>query len=224
MERTVLTRCCEGILTVVLLALLLAGIWQVGNARSIEQTLPPEPAFKNPQVADPTFYDEPDEYDLLKILADPDAYYSQSVPSRVWQQAPVDNEQLRWPEIQIIGQGMRFVEEHKPLAEPLVVLATPHRPVTFTALDQGTFANGKYSITVPADEHGYASAEFTVSSASGFRVLAGSPENHGPAEFVIEAYPADELKKLESGEYAEAYWEKFLPSPQAKAFLKQPPK
>jgi hypothetical protein len=50
-----------------------------------------------------------------------------------------------------------------------------------------------------------ARADFWVGNAGDFRVLAGSPENRGPVEFTLQALPADELRRLESGEYARGY-------------------
>jgi len=167
----------------------------------------------------PTFYDSPDDYDLAAIQADPDAYYAQSVPSRVWQLAPAPPGKERHPEILIEGSAFRFVAEDTQLPEPLVVRAKPGRPVTFTALDQGEFANGEHSITVPADEQGYARVEFSVAGVGNYRVLAGSPENHGPAEFVIQAMSESDLKEFASGRYAREYWEQFNKSPHAETLL-----
>jgi len=168
---------------------------------------------------EPTYYDEPDEYDLKAIQAAPAAYYGRSVPSRVWQIAPFSPGDEKREEIMILGSGARFVAANSRQGVSLTVRAKPGRPVTFTALDQGRFVNGRYSITVPANEDGYASVDFWVGDPGGFRVLAGSPENHGPAEFSLQALPPAELHDLESGEYAKKYWATFFKSPQAKKLL-----
>ncbi len=91
----------------------------------------------------------------------------------------------------------------------MVVRGKPERPVTFTALDHGHFSNGKISITVAADEFGYARADFWVGDEGDFRVLAGSPENLGPTEFTVQAVPAEVLKSLQSGQYARDYLAKL---------------
>lgn len=119
----------------------------------------------------------------------------------------------------IVGQRFRFVEANDRRPVPLSVRAKPGRPVTFTALDQGHFVNGRISITAPADLDGYAAVDFWVGDPGDFRVLAGSPENHGPAEFTLQALPPDELRELQNGEYAKKYWATFFKSPQARKLL-----
>ena len=154
---------------------------------------------------EPTYYDAPDAYDLAAIQLDPASYYGRSVPSRVWQIAPLPPDKQQHEELMIVGQRFRFVPANGRQGLPLTVRAKPNRPVTFTALDQGRFVNGRISITVPADEEGYATVDFWVGDTGDFRVLAGSPENHGPAEFTFQALPPAELRDLESGEYAKKY-------------------
>jgi len=174
-------------------ALLLAFcVWQFGAAQAT-----PGSAIIEGAPPKPTFYDSPDDYNLAAIEADPAGYYSQVVPSRVWQRAPPPAGRERHEEILIVGEAYRFVVENEQLAQPLAVRAKPARPVTFTALDQGKFANGEISITVRADNQGYAQVEFWVAGPGGYRVLAGSPENQGPAEFVIRAFTAAELADLQ---------------------------
>jgi hypothetical protein len=178
-------------------------------------------AWREPAAA-PTYYDQPKAYDLAAILADPETYYTQVEPARVWQTAPVPAGQVRHEPLQIIGARYQLVEEKTQLVQPLRVKAKPHRPVTFTALDQGKFANGNISITVPADAHGYADVEFSVGQAGDFRVLAGSPENYGPAEFLVQACTASDLAAIQSGEYAQRYWERVSQSPHAEAIYVRP--
>jgi hypothetical protein len=179
-------------------------------------------AWRGPTAPTPTYYDRPAEYDLAAILAAPETYYAQVEPARVWQTAPVPAGQVRHEPLEIIGARFQLVEENTRVAQPLRVKAQPQRPVTFTALDQGRFANGQLSITVPADEHGYAEAEFWVGPVGEFRVLAGSPENYGPAEFVLQACTASDLAAVESGEYARKYWERIQQSPHADAIYARP--
>ena len=208
--------------TAISLALLalLGGIsvWQFGTAQPPDSVKPVAPESPPPK---PTFYDALDEYDPVAINANPAAYYSRVVPSRVWQQAPIPPELERHPEIMIEGEAFRFVEMDAKLERPLVVRAKPGRPVTFTALDHGHFPNGERSISLPADENGYAQVDFWLEGGGGFRVLAGSPENQGPAEFVLQAMPKKELSDLKSGEYARNYRARFHQSAQGRALLKE---
>jgi hypothetical protein len=181
------------------------------------------PALPKPdKPSGPTFYDPPDAYDLAAIQANPAAYYARSVPSRVWQIAPTRAGEPAREDIMVLAPPFRFVEanSHKPV--PITVRAKAGRPVTFTALDTGRFANGRISITVPADQDGYAKADFWVGDAGDFRVLAGSPENKGPAEFTMQALPRDGLSAVESGKYAEQYRAKFAKGPQASKLAPHP--
>lgn len=217
------TKVCAGwtAISLSLLTLLAAlSIWQFGTAQ------PPDVgdsalAKQESPPPKPTFYDTPDSYDLLAIKANPKAYYSRVIPSRVWQQAPIPPEKERHEEIMIEGEAFRFVKMDAKLEQPLTVRTKPSRPVTFTALDHGHFVNGERSITLPADGNGYAQVDFWIEGGGGFRVLAGSPENHGPAEFVIQALPQNELAELKSGEYARNYWARFNQSEQGRALLKE---
>ncbi len=72
---------------------------------------------------------------------------------------------------------------------------------------------------MPADEDGYATIDFWVGDIGDFRVLAGSPENHGPAEFTLQALSPAELHGIESGEYAK----KYLAATAKRAGKKEPP-
>ena len=170
---------------------------------------------------EPTFYDPPDAYDLKAIAADP-GYYQRVVPSRVWQQAPLPEGQQRHEELQVLSRAIQYVPRSAKLAEPIRVKVKPNRPVTFTALDAGHFANGKISITVPADENGYAQADFWVGDMGDFRILAGSPENQGPAEIILQSLSDKQLEELKSGQYAKQYWAEFNRSPQAKKLQQRP--
>ena len=173
------------------------------NSPSSQSTLP-----KPDKPLGPSFYDAADPYDLAAIQRDPAGYYGRSVPSRVWQTVPLPPGQSRHQELLMLSPRFRFVAANGRRPVPLAVRAKPGRPVTFTALDQGHFANGQISLTIPADQDGYAKVDFWVGDAGDFRVLAGSPENKGPAEFTMQALPRDELQALESGKYAKEYWTK----------------
>lgn len=151
-----------------------------------------------------TFYSQPESYDLAKINADA-GYYGRVDPSRTWQKAPLP-EGKRWHEQLIItGRPIWEVIENAKLPEPLSVRGKPGRPVTFTALDGGRFANGANSTTIKSDANGVARIDFWVGGSGGYRVHAGSPENAGPAVFQIQAMTARELADVRSGKYARDY-------------------
>ena len=109
------------------------------------------------------------------------------MPSRVWQKAPLAAGQVRREALVLETEGFRFVPANGKEPVPIEVRGRPGRPVTFTALDTGRFANGKISITLPADARGHARTDFWVGNAGDFRVLAGSPENQGPLESTLHA-------------------------------------
>jgi hypothetical protein len=187
------------------------------TARAIKAA--PAPLPREPGVNGPA-----DRYDLAEIEREPDAYYGQSVPNRVWQRAPLPPGKPRHEQLTAEVPAFRFVLANGKESVPIAVQAMPGRPVTFTALDQGRFANGKISITVPADEFGYARADFWVGAAGDYRILAGSPENQGPAEFTLQALAADELRRFESGEYVRSYLAKLAEKArQEKANVKSDP-
>ena len=160
-------------------------------------------------ITDLGFNDPADAYDPEEIARDPDSYYGRSVPNRVWQTARLRAGANQPGRLTAEVEAFRLAAANGPDAVPMVVRGGPGRPVTFTALDQGHFSNGKISITVRSDEEGYARADFYVGAAGDFRVLAGSPENLGQAEFTIQAMPAEVLKSVQSGQYARDYLAKL---------------
>lgn len=189
-----------------LAVLLMSGllIWGLLHAEDVKVDTIGQPAAaaKIPAAGDEVVKLEP--YDLAKIDADAD-YYKKVKPARVFQMADIaDGTQLE--EIVIVGEGYRLAVEGDKGVEQLTVRAKAGRPVTFTALDGGHFpANKDISITVKADEKGLASAEFLPGRLGEYRVAAGSPENAGPATFMITVVTAAEKADVESGKHAEAY-------------------
>ena len=143
-------------------------------------------------------------YDLSLINGDP-GYYERVDALRLYQLAPVPDGQKRHEELRIIGEAYRLALPQSWLEQPLVVLAKPGRPVTFVALDSGKFANDDISITIKADERGLASTSFFVTEEGRYRVLAGSPENAGPAAFYVNCISRTTLDDLRSGRYAERH-------------------
>jgi hypothetical protein len=143
-------------------------------------------------------------YDLSLVNADP-TYYERVDALRLYQTAPVPDGEKRHEELRIIGEAYRLAVSQSWLEQPLVVLAKPGRPVTFVALDSGNFPNGDVSITIKADERGLAATSFFVTNEGHYRVLAGSPENAGPAAFYVNCMSKSRLDDVRSGRYAERY-------------------
>jgi hypothetical protein len=143
-------------------------------------------------------------YDLSLINADP-TYYKRVDAQRLYQMAPIPAGQKRHEELRIIGEAIRLALPQSWLEQPLVVQAKPGRPVTFVALDSGKFPNGDTSITVKADGSGLASTSFFVTNEGRYRVLAGSPENAGPAAFQVHCMSKTMRDDVRSGRYAERY-------------------
>ena len=145
-----------------------------------------------------------DPYDLSLIEADP-TYYQRVDALRLYQMAPIPAGQKRHEELRIIGEAYRLALPQSWLEQQLVVLAKPGRPVTFVALDSGKFPNDETSITIKADGRGLASTSFFVTNEGRYRVLAGSPENAGPAAFSVNCISQTMRDDLRSGRYAERY-------------------
>lgn len=143
-------------------------------------------------------------YDLSRINADP-SYYHRADALRLYQTASVPTGQKRHEEIQIVGEAYRLTLPHNWLEQPLVVIAKPGRPVTFVALDSGKFPNDDLSITIKADGRGLASTSFFVTNEGRYRVLAGSPENAGPAAFYVHCMSQTIRDEVRSGRYAERH-------------------
>jgi hypothetical protein len=197
-------------------ALLLVSIalWQWGVAGH-EQSQPPsstpiEHTSSSDKLLTPTLAPSANDstlsapYDASRINADSN-YYQRVDASRLYQMAPIPAGQKRHEELQIVGEAYRFALPQSWLEQPLVVLAKPDRPVTFVALDSGKFANGDVSITIRADSRGLASTTFFVTNEGRYRVLAGSPENAGPAVFYVHCMSRTMRDDLRSGRYAEGY-------------------
>jgi hypothetical protein len=143
-------------------------------------------------------------YDLSSINADP-SYYQRVDALRLYQMARIPAGQKRHEELRIIGDAFRLAVPQSWLEQPLAVLAKPGRPVTFVALDSGKFSNGEITITTKADADGLATAAFFVTNEGPYRVLAGSPENAGPAAFYVHCMSQTMRDELRSGRYAERY-------------------
>lgn len=124
----------------------------------------------------------PKAFDPSAFAANPQAYLDIIEPGRVFQSAApgLDVPVLR-------SKATASFEIPTGGACTLAVITAPRSPVTFTALDLGTFPNSLTSITVQADEQGEAS---TVYSASGgviadAQILVGSPGASGQIKFHV---------------------------------------
>jgi hypothetical protein len=146
----------------------------------------------------------PAAYDLAAINADPN-YYRRVDTARLYQRAALPPGQARHEELEIVGDPFRIALPDSWLDQPLVVRAKPGRPVTFVAPDSGRFENGQIAVTMKADAQGLAAARFHVTRVGDYRVLAGSPENDGPAEFLIRCAPRQFRDDLVSGRHAREY-------------------
>lgn len=186
-------------------------VWQMGLAQSMSQWgvvkhmsssgKGTSSAALNPaNTAKPTA-----PYDLSLINAD-SSYYQRIDAGRLYQMAPIPAGQKQHEELRIIGEPFRLALPQSWLEQPLVVQAKSGRPVTFVALDSGKFANDDISITVKADGRGLASTSFFVTNEGRYRVLAGSPENAGPATFEVQCISKTMRDEIRSGRYAERYF------------------
>lgn len=206
MTRISFSKSLVGALSLATLFIVSVAAWQLGVARykqasAIKQTasLLTSTAARS---ANPSTLTEP--YDLSLIEADP-GYYQRVDALRLYQTAPIPTGQKRHEEIRIAGEAYRLAVPQSWLEQPLVVLAKPGRPVTFVALDSGKFPNDEISITIKADGRGLASTSFFVTDEGRYRVLAGSPENAGPAAFYVNCISQTMRDDLRSGRYAERY-------------------
>ncbi len=138
----------------------------------------------NPERLSPMIV--PEEFNRRKYLADPKTYLAQHVPGRVWQTAQPGPDVPVLERISSPKQVMKFGE-----AIRLKVKAEPLMPVTFTSFDIGTFDNGLASITVAADEQGFAEANFNSSSGKvgEINLLAASPVAAEQVKFDVYVTP-----------------------------------
>ena len=141
----------------------------------------------------------PEAYDFDQINRDPD-YYKRIDPSRIYQTSnKVHYNQL--PKLKPVSPVHHIVATYRPQAAAdsqvvIEVIATPGKPVTFYAPQNGTFENGKFSVTVKSDETGRARQVFTATEEPGyFPVHVHCPENKGIITFHIDSISPDEYKK-----------------------------
>ena len=79
---------------------------------------------------------------------------------RAWQSKPPG------PDVKSIGTNKEFHQIKEKEAVRLEVLAEPNFPVSFTSTDLGAFENDLATITVVANESGWAQASFTATAGT----------------------------------------------------------
>ncbi|MGH8191683.1 MAG: hypothetical protein ACREP2_09580 [Rhodanobacteraceae bacterium] len=137
----------------------------------------------------------PEAYDAGQVDRDP-GYYARIDPSRVYQTSnKISYDQL--PPIQALAPIHQWGLVHLPARHKLTVKAAPGRPVTFYAPQNGTFENGKFSITVKADKDGLASQTFTMGAEMGtYFAHVHCPDCKGTIVFTVEVVPPEQLKDV----------------------------
>lgn len=213
MSRKQLNQVGGGVAALVALTVVTAVVWNIWSAEtspagagaaqapgaSAEPRAPQAPAGAPPvsKLGESAWAKAPEAFDPAKIDADP-GYYTRADPTRTFQHAPVPAGKKRHEDIRLLSEPMVTTQAHSKLAKPLAVSAKPNRPVTFFAVDSGKFSNGEQSITVKADAKGVAEADFWVTNEGYYRVLVGSPENHGPVTISVTALSDKQLAAFQA--------------------------
>lgn len=127
----------------------------------------------------------PAPFDVEQFRRSPEAYLDVVEPGRAWQSAPPG------PGIKSIGTNKNFHEVEAGESVRLQALAVPNGPIAFTSTDLGAFQNDLSSITVLADDRGWAEATFTATpgTVGGVNVSAASPMASGRLSFFINILP-----------------------------------
>lgn len=125
----------------------------------------------------------PEPFNLKQFRAQPEQYLANVEPGRVFQTAEASGPNSVY--LMAVSRLRASLRSSEQLV--LAVKGAPRAPVTFTALDGGTFAeNTQGSVTVSADAEGNAQATFVAGTARGdLNVLVGSPLAVGSQRFFI---------------------------------------
>lgn len=125
---------------------------------------------------------KPADFDPDAFKRDPKAYLDVIEPGRAWQSKPPG------PDVKSIGTNKEFHQVKEKEAVRLEVLAEPNFPVSFTSTDLGAFENDLATITVVANESGWAQASFTATAGTvgPVNVSASSPMTSGRVHFHIQ--------------------------------------
>ena len=125
----------------------------------------------------------PAPFDLESYKKDPNTYLNTIEPARVFQSAqPNDKVAI----LERISEKFPVIKQNEKTI--LKVKALPEMPVTFTSFDLGRFENELNSITVKANQEGFAQAEFLASKGTIAKVniLASCPVTSGQVKFVVD--------------------------------------
>jgi hypothetical protein len=124
----------------------------------------------------------PAPFNAEAFAANPQAYLDVVEPGRVFQTATPSP---TVPVLTSVGRASHEIPIGGSCA--LVAKTAPRAPITFTAMDLGTFSNGLTSQTLQADAQGIATATYTASGGviAGASILAGSPAASGQIKFYV---------------------------------------
>lgn len=121
-------------------------------------------------------------FDAEAYAINPDAYINEVEPSRVFNPAqPGDGVKAIRPD----GSPYHRVVQGESVM--LTVQAVPGAPVTLTSFQLGYFENELTSITVKADDQGFAKAKYTAGGGTidDVQILAASPMTTGQVKFLV---------------------------------------
>jgi hypothetical protein len=121
-------------------------------------------------------------FDRKSYDRDPSSYLAAVEPARVWQSAQPGE---GVPRLQRVSQIIQNVVQGESVR--IQVKTLPSSPVTFLSYDLGAFQNRLASITVPSNEQGIASADFTSvpGTVADARIVAASPVASGNQTFIV---------------------------------------
>ena len=141
----------------------------------------------------------PKPFDPAAYARDPQAYLDVVEPGRVFQTA---QPAAGVPHLEPVGATAARLKSGA--STTLAVRAAPGAPVSWAALDLGSFANQLNATTVRADEQGVARVEFTATPGAShtLRVLAGSPLASGQITFVVDVLAQGIVPVVESSSTA----------------------
>jgi hypothetical protein len=124
----------------------------------------------------------PKPFDRESFVKDPQSYVDVIEPGRVFQTATPGP---AVPVLQPKAGGSFEIPTGGSCV--LAVVTAPFAPVTYTALDLGSFENSLTTITVQADANGEASATYTARGGviADAQVLVGSPLASGQVKFHV---------------------------------------
>ena len=154
-----------------------------GMNANIDSVIEAHETGKFPERLSPLF--KPKPFDAKAFKRDPQAYLDIVEPGRAWQSAPPGDD------VKSIGTNRETHAVKAGESVRLYALAEASGPVTFTSTDLGAFSNDLASITVLANENGWAEANFnaTVGTTGDVYISASSPLTSGRLRFRVRVEP-----------------------------------